>query len=269
MLTWDKPDQRYYSHGLDRGVLFIPGRDPIPWNGLQGFEENSAGATTMYYRDGVIYLADADAGDFSGQISAIFYPDEFGECLGIPEVTDGLYVDGQKPKRFGMSYRTLIGSGTKGDLFGYQLHLVYNCMATIGTRSRKPIGDTPTPVAFTFDVNCTPVKMTGFRPTAHIAIDSRNMSQSTIDDLEALIYGTDTVPGVMPDPDVLFDMMNFGDALVVTSHADGTFDVEGSADNVVMLDDYSIQFNNINATVPAADGSYVISDGGTTTVVVG
>lgn len=266
MLTWDKPDQRYYSHGLDRGVLYLTGRDPIPWNGLQGFEESSAGTTTLYYRDGVIYLADADAGDFSGQIAAIFYPDEFGECLGIPEATDGLYVDGQKPKRFGMSYRTLIGSGTKGDMFGYQIHLVYNCMGTLGTRSRKPIGNSPEPVPFAIDVVCTPVKMTGFRPSAHYAIDSRGMSQATITELENLIYGDGVTPGELPDPDVLYDLMNFGDALIVTDHGDGTFDVTGSNDNLVMLDDYHVQLNNINATAPDAAGQYVLSTGGNTTV---
>ncbi|HEU5091935.1 MAG TPA: hypothetical protein VFT30_04575, partial [Nitrospira sp.] len=247
LLTWDPVDKRYYSHGLDRGVLYLPGEDPIAWNGLQNFEENSQGTSTLYYRDGVVYLADAEAGDFSGKITAMFYPDEFGVCIGIPEVTDGLYADAQKPKRFGLSYRTLIGSGTQGDMFGYQIHLVYNCMATIGQRSRKSMGASPEPVPFTFDVNCTPVKLTGFRPSAHFAIDSRNMSQATIDDLEDLIYGAGSTPGVLPDPDVLFDMMNFGNAITVVSYADGTFDVTGSADNVFMTSMDGFQINNINA----------------------
>lgn len=269
MITWDDPDKRYYSHGLDRGVIYIPGRDPIPWNGLLGYDESSAAITTLYYRDGVIYLADADAGDFTGQISALFYPREFGECVGIPEVTDGLFADGQKPKRFGMSYRTLIGSGTKGDLFGYEIHLVYNCMASIGQRSRRTINSSPEPTSFTFDVVCTPVKMIGRRPTAHYKIDTRNMSPSIITDLENLIYGNGSTVGVMPDPNVLFDMMNFGDAVTVTDHGDGTFTVEASQDNVVMIDDTHVELNNINSTAPDASGHYVISPGGTTTVEVG
>jgi len=270
LLTWDPPDQRYFSHGLDRGVLFIPGREAMPWNGLQGFDENSAAATTLYYRDGVIYLADADAGDFTGQISAIFYPRQFGECIGIPEVADGFFADGQKPKRFGFSYRTLIGSGTKGDMFGYEIHLVYNCMASIGQRSRRTInGSSPEPTTFTFDVVSTPVKLTGFRPTAHFKIDTRGMDDSLIADLENLIYGDDVIPTEMPDPNVLYDMMNFGSAMIVTDHGDGTFSVEGSQENVPMIDDDHFQLNNINATAPDAAGHYVISPGGTTTVVVG
>lgn len=272
MLTWDDPDKRYYSHGLDRGALYIPGRAPIPWNGLQGFDENSAGSTTIYYRDGVIYLADAEPGDFSGQITAIFYPAEFGECIGLPEATDGLFVDAQKPKQFCMSYRTLIGSGTRGDMFGYELHLVYGCMATIGTRSRRPIGESTTPTSFTFDVVCTPARLPGFRPTAHYVIDTRGMDQSKIDQIEALLY--DESNQWLPDPELFFDMMNYGDAIVVTDHGDGTFSVEGSNDNVVSgvdeptLEEHHIRFNNINATAPV-DGVYDISDGGATTVVVG
>jgi len=269
VLKWDEPDKRYYSHGLDRGVLYIPGRDPLPWNGLQGFDENSAGTTTLYYRDGVIYLADADAGDFTGQISAIFYPREFGECIGIPEVADGFFADGQKPKRFGFSYRTLIGSGTKGDMFGYEIHLVYNCMATIGQRNRRTINASPEPTTFTFDTVCTPVKLAGYRPTSHFKIDTRGMDESLVQDLETLIYGDGVTPGVLPDPNILYDMMNFGDAIVVTDHGDGTFDVEGSQENVLMLTDHHIQLNNINATAPDVNGAYTISDGGTTTVVVG
>ena len=272
MLDWDDPDKRYYSHGLDRGALYIPGRPPLPWNGLQGFDENTNSTTAMYYRDGVIYLADAEAGDFSGQISAIFYPQEFGECIGIPEATDGFFVDGQKPNPFCISYRTLVGSGSRGDMFGYQIHLVYGCMATIGTRSRKSLSNTPEPTIFTFDVVCTPVKLPGFRPAAHYVIDTRGMDQSKIDELEALLY--DGIVGHLPDPLIFFDLMNYGDAIVVTDHSDGTFSVEGSNENVVTvlsdssLEEHHVRFNNINATAPV-DGEYVISDGGTTTVVVG
>ena len=35
MINWDDPDKRYYQHGLDHGVLYIPSLDPIPWNGLK------------------------------------------------------------------------------------------------------------------------------------------------------------------------------------------------------------------------------------------
>lgn len=269
MITWDEPTKRYYQHGLDHGVLYIPGKDPLAWNGLINFDEGGPGNTVLLYRDGVVYLADAEPGDHVGAITSMMYPDAFGACIGIPRTTDGLYADNQKPKPFSMSYRTLIGSGSAGDMFGYQLHLVYNCMATIGQRKRNTIGKETTPVEFTFDVVCTPVKLAGYRPTAHFIIDTRGLSKSTVTQVEEILYGTATTPGRMPTPTELFDIMNFGDAITVTDHGDGTFTVEGASDNVFDVEPWYFQLNNINSTMPDANGQYTISDGGTTTVVVG
>lgn len=268
MLKWDDPNERFYAHGLDRGVLYIPGLNPIPWNGLKEFDEGSSpGDTSMMYRDGVVYLADADAGDFTASLKAMFYPDEFGVCLGMPQVTDGMFVDNQKPKRFSLSYRSLVGSGTNGDMFGYQIHLVYNCIASIGARSRQTIGKDTDPVEFNFDIVCTPVKMTGFRPTAHYVIDTRNMAGSKVAELETLLYGDDVEPGVLPDPEAIFDLLNFGDAITVTVHNDGTYTVVGSNANVHSLTSKSFQMNNING-LDNGDGTYVISDGGNTNVII-
>jgi hypothetical protein len=240
----------------------------IVWNGITGFSEGDAGASTIMYRDGAIYLADMDASDFSGQIKAIFFPDEFGECIGIPKVADGLYVDNQKPKRFSFSYRTLVGSGMKGDMFGYQIHLVYNCLATIGQRSRETLGKSNDPVEFQFDTVCTPVKLAGYRPSAHYIIDTRNMSPSTVAQLEGILYGTDTTIPRMPTPTELFDIMNFGDSITVIDHGNGTFTIEGADSNVFMTGPNTGQVNGINS-VDNGDGTYSISDGGNTTITTG
>jgi len=180
-----------------------------------------------------------------------------------------LYVDNQKPKQFDLSYRTLIGSGTRGDMFGYQIHLIYNCMATIGQRSRNTIGSDVAPVQFKFDIVCTPVKLPGYRPTAHYIIDTRTLDASTISSLETILYGTadGVTPGRMPTPTELFEMLNFGDALTVTVHTDGTFTVEGSSDNLEEIDINSFVMNNINGT-DHGDGTYDISDGGNTDVII-
>jgi hypothetical protein len=247
----------------------LQGSVAIPWNGLTGVEEGSSGESSLLYRDGVVYLADSDASDFTASMSALFFPDEFGECIGIPEVADGFFVDDQKPKRFSLSYRSLIGSGTEGDMFGYQIHLVYNIMASIGTRSRKSMGSEIEPIQFAFDLVCTPVKLPGYRPTAHYIIDTRNMSLSTISAIEDILYGTSTQAPRFPTPTELFDLMNYGVAIIVTDHGDGTFSIEGSNDNVVETDSNHFQVHNINSTTPDVNGEYTISDGGATTVVVG
>lgn len=221
----------------------------------------------MLYRDGVVFLADAEASDFTGKMTAIFFPDEFHECIGMPEATDGLYVDNQKPKRFGLSYRSLIGSGATGDLFGYQIHLVYNCMATIAPRTRQTIGADTAPVDFGFDIVCTPVKLAGYRPTAHYVIDTRNMGPSRISELENLLYGDGDVPGELPDPQVLYDLMHYGDAITVIVHDTGYFTVRASSENLFATGPDTFQMNNINGT-DDGDGYYTLSDGGNTDVIL-
>lgn len=266
---WDDPNDRYYQTGVDRGVLYPSGGDAVAWNGITGVEENSNGNSSILYIDGMVYLADVDPGDFEGTLTAFFWPDAFDECAGIPQATEGLYVDNQKPRRFSLSYRSLVGSGTQGDMFGYQIHLVYNAVATIGSRSRKTLSDKPTPMEFSFGLVCTPVKLPGFRESAHYIIDTRNLTPDAISELEDILYGTDTTAGRMPTPLELFDLMNFGDAIAVTYNvAAGTITYKAKSSNIVMTSPTEYQINNVNATAPDANGQYVVSDGGDTTVTV-
>lgn len=250
----------------------------IAWSGLVSLDEGGEIATSVYYRDGIVYLADADASDFSARLKTLAYPRYFSRCLGFPEIADGLFIDGQKPKRFGFSYRSLVGSGSAGDMFGYQIHLVYNAMASVGQRSRKSVGSSVDPVEFDFDLVCTPVKLPGFRPSAHYVIDTRNMSASVLAQLEAILYGTDTIVGRLPTPTELYDIMNFGDAIRVTVHDPisiglvypvniTTYTVEASYNNAYALDDHHFQVDNANV-VDNGDGTWTVSDGGNTTVII-
>lgn len=270
MLTWDKPDERFYQTGVDRGVLYPSGSDPVVWNGLTGVDESGNGSTEVSYLDGKIFLADSDATDYSGKLNAFNFPDEFMVCIGMPQVADGLILDNQKPKRFSLCYRSLIGSGLTGDQFGYQIHLIYNAMAAIGNTSRKTINNTPSPIEFSFDLVATPVKLPGFRPTAHYILDTRRLDPETISELEAILYGSadGLTPGRMPTPTELYDMLHFGTAIAVTSYvADGTYNVKGKLSNVYMTGPDTYEIDNINA-VDNGDGTYTISDGGDTTVTL-
>jgi hypothetical protein len=152
-------------------------------------------------------------------------------------------------------------------MFGYQLHLIYNCMATIKQRQRNTIGSDTQPVNFQFDIVCTPVKLPGYRPTAHYVIDTRGLSESTIADIEAILYGDDVTVGRMPTPIELYDILHFGDAMVFLVHPDGTFTVTGSEDNLEDIDGERFIMRNINA-VDNGDGTYDVSTGGDTTVTI-
>lgn len=265
MLTWDDPTERYFQHGIDRGVLYPKGGTAVVWNGITGVNESGNGSSTVYYIDGQIYLADVDPTDFEGSLTAFFFPDAFAECIGAPQVAEGLFLDNQKGKQFGLSYRSLVGSGAEGDMFGYQIHLIYNCMASIGQKQRKTLTNTPDLMEMTFDLVATPAKITGFRPTAHFVIDTRFLTPDSVAELEDILYGDDAA---LPVPQDLFDMMNFGDAITVTEYPSGLIKIEGKAANIVKLTDDTYQINNINAAAPDVDGNVVISDGGDTDVII-
>jgi hypothetical protein len=269
-IDWDAPDKRYFQHGVDHGVFYpASGVGGVPWNGITGMNESGNGSSTMYYIDGQIYLADVDPTDFSGSLSAFFWPDEFAQSIGFPQVAEGLFMDNQKAKRFNFCYRSLVGNGTDGDLFGYQIHLIYNCMASSGAKQRKTLSDTTSPMEFSFDIVATPVKIPGFRPTAHLVIDTRYLTPETVVDLETILYGDgDEAIAQMPDPTDLFEMMSFGDAITVTVSPDGFVKIEGKSANIVQLTPDTFQINNINATAPDVDGQVVISDGGDTDVII-
>lgn len=257
-ITWDDPNSRYYHTGVDRGVLYLP-NDAIPWNGITGATENGGGAASVLYRDGVIYFADVEASDFSGNVTAFFWPDKFSKCLGMPEIAPGFSIDNQRPTPFGLSYRSLIGSGTEGDMFGYQIHLIYNAVASIGSRQRKTLTDTPEIMEFSFDIVCTPIKVPGFRPAAHFIIDTRNLDPAALVTLEDLLYGDGEVAAHLPRPDELYDILNFGSAITFVDHGDGTWTATGSSQNLVDNGDGTISIFNVNGT-DNGDGTYILED---------
>lgn len=265
MLIWDKVDERYFHHGIDRGVLYIGGNDPVPWNGITNFDESGNGDSSFYYIDGRVYLADVDATDFAGRLSAYAWPNEFSEVLGMPEIASGLYVDNQKPKQFGFSYRTLIGSGLSGDVFGYQIHLVYKAMATIAGRSRKTLNASASPMEFNFDLTCTPVALPGYRPSSHYIIDTRNLSPLVVAELELILYGDATHDARLPDPEELYDLLNFGSAITFTTFIHPELGLcwtaSGSSANVHYTSDENFEILNVNGSwISVPDGTYQLSD---------
>lgn len=261
MLTWDDPNERYFQHGVDRGVLYPSVGDPVAWNGVTGIDESGNGNSSILYIDGKVYLADVDPTDFAGKLTALFWPDAFSLCIGMPETTDGLYIDNQKPKRFNLSYRSLIGSGLDGDMFGYQIHLLYNAVASIGGRSRKTLNANADAMEFDFDIVATPVKLPTFRPSAHYIIDTRHLDAVSIQQLEDILYGPAdySTPPRMPTPSELYDLLNFGTSITFTDHGDGTWTARGAYANVHMTGPDTWEILNVNGT-DHGDGTYTLDD---------
>lgn len=200
-LTWDDTGKRLYETGVKQGVLFPMGANGsygtgVAWNGLTAVTESPSGAEpTALYADDIKYLELMSNEEFGATIEAYTYPDEFAECDGSVEITDGLKIGQQPRKTFGLCYRTTLGNDVKGNDYGYKLHLVYGCKAAPSEKAYATINDSPEAITFSWEVTTTPVSVTGHKPTAHIEIDSTKVDAAKLAALEAIIYGSDAAGG--------------------------------------------------------------------------
>ena len=195
-LEWDKTGERLYETGTDRGVLYVASNGTYPtgvaWNGLTGVDENPSGAeANAQYADNIKYLELRSAEDFGATVTAYTYPDEFEQCDGSAEPTEGMYIGQQARKMFGMSYRTKIGNDVDGNEHGYYIHLIYGATASPSQRSYKTVNDSPEPIEFSWEVTTTPVNITGYKPVAHIRINSTKADSEKLAVLESVLYGAD------------------------------------------------------------------------------
>lgn len=210
-IIWDAVGERIYETGVDHGVLYL--RDAtgayntgFAWNGLVSISESPSGAeANPQYADNIKYLNLVSAEEFSGTIEAFTYPDEFEVCDGTAEVIPGVKIAQQRRETFGLSYRTLIGNDIEGTDYGYKLHLVYGALAAPTEKARATVNDSPEALTFSWEFSTTPAEVPGFKPTAHITIDSTSTPESKLKQLEDILYGT-TGAAKMPTPAELLTM---------------------------------------------------------------
>lgn len=200
-LQWDKIGERLYETGLDRGVLFPMGDNGsyakgVAWNGLTAVNENPSGAeSNPLYADNQKYVNLISAEDFGATVEAYTYPPEFEVCDGSAEPAPGVTIGQQTRKAFCLAYRTLIGNDLLGQDYGYKIHLIYGAQASPSEKNRQTVNDNPDAVSFSWDMTTTPVDVPGFKPTAHLTIDSTKTDKDKLAALEAIIYGTDASDG--------------------------------------------------------------------------
>lgn len=194
-LEWDKTGERLFETGVSNGVIYpqdTSGKYPngAAWNGLTAITESPSGAEpTPLYADNIKYLTLMSAEEFGFSIEAYMYPEEFAECNGEGELVPGVRLGQQKRKSFGLSYKTLLGNDVDGEAHGYKLHLVYGALAAPSEKARNTVNDSPEATTMSWECTTTPVAVEGFKPTAHIEIDSTAVSPDKLKKLEDILYG--------------------------------------------------------------------------------
>ena len=212
-LIWDKTGERLYETGTKKGVIYPQVKGAYPkgaaWNGLISFTESpDGGEATDYYADDQKYISIRSKENFKGTITAYMYPDEFAECNGEAQLTKGVTVGQQVRKPFGFSYQTVIGNDTDFEDHGYKIHLIYGATAAPSEKSYSTMNDNPEPVELSWEIDTLPVEITGFKPTAHIEIDSTKVDATKLAKLEEVLYGTEETEARLPLPDEVLTILN-------------------------------------------------------------
>lgn len=230
-LQWDQTGEKLYETGVDRGVVFPYDTATneygagVPWNGLTKVTESPEGAeATDLYADNIKYVTLRSAEKYKSTIEAYMYPDEVATLDGTAEIAPGVRIGQQSRGMFGYSYRTLIGNDTEQTDHGYRIHLVYGATMAPSSKDRSTVNDSPEAVTFSWEVDTTPVNVTGFKPTAHLEIDSTKVPADKLALVEAALWGTESEDSRFLLPDEVAAIVG-PDAITYTV----TFDTDGGS----------------------------------------
>lgn len=218
-IQWDKVGEHFYETGVDHGILYpmnVNGQTydkGVAWNGLTAVTESPEGAeVSAIYADNIKYLNLMSAEDFKATVEAYTYPEEFEQCDGSASLAAGVKIGQQARKAFGFCYRTKVGNDLNPEL-GYKIHLIYGATAAPSERAYETVNDSPEAITFSWEVSTIPVEVTGFKPTAHVEIDSTKVDAAKLALIEAALAGTDEaeqvtaistkVPGFTGEPMLL------------------------------------------------------------------
>jgi hypothetical protein len=250
-LVWDKIGERVYQTGVDRGVLYRHNGEVKVWNGLTSVEESPGFELKEFHLDGVKYLQNLIPGDYSAKLKAYTYPEVFDSISGIDTGFLGLGIYDQPAESFGLSYRTKIGDDVAGTERGYKIHIIYNVTAVPDTYTFETFQESSVqPIEFSWSLSGTPVKLTGFRPTVHVSIDSTKITPQLLQQLEDVLYGTQTEEPRLPPLQELAEYFGYLGALIIVDYGNGVWAAVDETDTyITMIDDTTFQIDNADTVI--------------------
>lgn len=230
-ITWNDTGENRFETGVDRGVLFYG--DPVfyaaAWDGLIGVDEVTQEGSTPYFIDGVKYLDVEAIGDYQATIRAFTYPTPLDSHTGVIWRGNGLFADDQPSLPIGFSYRTKLGNDVNGVDAGYKLHIIWNAYLTPQTVAHNTITADPELVEFAWDLVALPSVVGGFKPTAHLVLDSTQFDPDLLTLIENTIYGTEFSIGYLPSLEEFVAVVAIG---FVIDNGDGTWTIIAPDANV-------------------------------------
>lgn len=222
VLSWDQIGSKFYETGIDRGVLYQSFGVGVAWNGLTSVSENTSNQTQSVFYDGRKINELVTIGEYSGSLTAFTYPEEFLDYTGYAKVRDGMSVGSQPLKRFGLSYRTSVGSDVSEDA-GYKVHILYNLLAIPSARDSATFSEDPEISEFSWELTAIPNELPGYWPSAHFVLDSRYLDAELLDNLETILYGSELFDPRLPTEEELLEFVEASYIISIVDNGDGTW----------------------------------------------
>lgn len=229
-ITWDDTGEHRFEAGVDRGVIFLgETANSVAWSGLTAVDESTQEGSTPYFIDGVKYLDVENVGDYEATVRALTYPQSLDPYTGVISRGNGLYADNQPSIPIGFSYRTNLGNDIDGVDHGYKLHIVWNALFVPQSVIHNTLVSEVELVEFAWDVVAMPKTASGFRPTAHLVLDSTQLDPAILTVFENTIYGTEFSSGYLPSLEEFATLVAIG---FVIDNADGTWTIIAPDENI-------------------------------------
>lgn len=199
-----------YEVGVDRGVLYLNNCLGIPWNGLISVnQKNSGGEIESYYIDGLKYTSKSSSEVFEALLEAYIYPEEFLDYDGTFKKDNGLLITNQPKEKFSLSYRT------KQSESDYKIHLIYNVVASPTTeKDFNTLGGSVDLTNFTWLLSAKPSLVEDHKPAAYFVIDSKEVPELLLFQIENLLYGTNEADPCIPSIEELMFMFRRSDVML-------------------------------------------------------
>jgi hypothetical protein len=259
VLVWDKIGDKTFEAGVDKGVLYLPDGSAVVWNGLTAVTEHLSSTTETVYYDGQKINEFVSLGEFTASMKALTYPDEFVILEGSATLKNGMYVGEQKPKRFGLCYRTRIGND-QNQSAGYKIHLIYNVLAIPNDKTYSTLGSEVTPMEFEWSISTIPEEVPGLRPTAHITINSLEIDPWLLQELEGILYGDSNSDASLISMDDLISYVTEWYRVKIIDNGDGTWTAVSDRNGYIDIESNQyFEIVNINARY-LDDVTFLISD---------
>lgn len=222
-LEWDKDGERFYEMGVQNAVLYpydatqLAYGEGVAWNGITSIDDSPEGGdATDLWADNTKYGTLRSAEKINGSIECYTYPAEFEACNGVKEPVKGMRIRQQTRQKFGLCYRTEIGSDADPEA-GYKIHFLYGLTASPSSQTHDTINDSPDAGTFSFDFESTPIPViiagVTYKPTSSIVVDSREITDAQMTDLLEMAYGTaaegntEAVPAALPMPAQIYTIL--------------------------------------------------------------